>query len=151
MPRKVPTPHELQDLRGCVCLALRRAARVITQRYDASLRPFGLRATQLPILTAAVGEGRVPLAALAESLGMDRTTLLRNVRPLVRNRWIEVRPEAGSRRVEIRPTAKGRELLARVYPVWRSVQERVKSRLSDPEFGHALRNLGESMGKRSSG
>jgi len=148
MPTKAPTPRQLQDLQGCVCLALRRAARVVTQRYDAALRPFGVRATQIPILTAAVAGERVPLAALAETLGMDRTTLLRNVRPLVRGGLIEVRQEAGSRRAEIRPTAKGRERLARVYPVWRGVQERVKSDLPDPAFGRALHGLGESMRRR---
>jgi len=148
MPRKAPTPDQLQDLQGCVCLALRRAARVVTQRYDAALRPLGVRATQIPILTAAVSGERVPLAALAETLGMDRTTLLRNVRPLVRSGLIEVRQETGSRRAEIRPTAKGRERLARVYPVWRGVQERVKSDLPDPGLGRALRGLGESMRRR---
>ena len=139
MPKSGPTPTQLQDLRGCACLALRRAARIVTQRYDAALRPFGVRAGQLSILTAAASAPGAPLAALAEALGMDRTTLLRNVRPMVRKRWLEVRQEAGSRRAEVRATAKGRELLARVYPVWRRVQDDVSSQLPDPGFRHALR------------
>lgn len=145
MESKAPTASELQDLEGCVCLALRRTTRVVTQLYDLALRPFGVRVTQLPILTAAASRERVPLASLAEVFGMDCTTLVRNVRPLVRRHLVEVRRERGSRRAELRSTAKGRALLARVYPAWRRVQDRVGSRLSDPGWRRTLHDLEESM------
>ena len=66
---------------GCVCFRLRRTARAVTQFYDRALRPYGLRVTQLPILVAASMAEAVELSPLSEKLGMDRTTLLRNVRP----------------------------------------------------------------------
>lgn len=140
-----PTKEQLLDLQGCACLALRRASRAATQAYDAALRPLGVRVTQLPILTAVASRGRVPLAPLAEELSMDRTTLIRNLRPLERDGLVELGVEEGSRRTELRATAKGRALLARAYPVWRRVQERAGSRLPDPGWREMLRDLEATM------
>lgn len=140
-----PTEKQLRDLEGCVCLALRRASRAATQAYDAALRPLGVRVTQLPILTAVASRERIPLAPLAEALGMDRTTLIRNVRPLEREGLVERGVEEGSRRTELRATAKGRALLARAYPVWRRVQERASSGLPDPGWRAMLHDLEATM------
>ena len=144
-PRQTPTSAELKDFQDCLCLALRRTTRIVTQRYDTALRPLGLRATQLPILTAAATGDGVRLAPLAESLGMDRTTLLRNVRPLVRRRLVDVRRAAGHRHDELRATAKGRALLARVYPAWRGVQDEMRAQLPDSGWRLALGDLGQSV------
>jgi DNA-binding MarR family transcriptional regulator len=127
-----------QEINGCVCFALRRAARALTQFYDRALRPHGLRATQLPILWAANAKGSVPLAALAQELGLDRTTLLRNVRPLVRRRLVSVAPTANSRRTEIRGTAGGRALLARLYPHWKRAQEQALQTLEGTDWSRGL-------------
>ena len=142
-PHQTPTGAELREFQGCLCLFLRRTTRIVTQRYDAALRPFGLRATQLPILTAAATGDSVRLAPLAESLGMERTTLLRNVRPLVRRGLVDVRRAAGQRHDELRATAKGRALLARVYPAWRGVQDEMRAQVPDSEWRLALRDLGQ--------
>jgi len=117
----------------------------VTQRYDAALRPFGLRATQLPILTAAATGDGVPVAALADSLGMERTTLLRNVRPLIRRHLVDVRRAVGHRHDELRATAKGRALLARAYPAWRRVQDDVQAQIADPAWRLALNDLGRTV------
>jgi DNA-binding MarR family transcriptional regulator len=137
----------VEEMAGCFCAALRRTTRAVTQLYDAALRPHGLRATQLPILVAADRFGRVPLAAMAEKLGMDRTTLLRNVRPLVRRRLIEVATEEGSRRVEVRATRAGGALLGRVHPAWRRAQARVLAALEGVDWPGTLAALAEVGGK----
>lgn len=144
MERASPSRHELQALKGCLCLALRRTTRLVTQQYDAALRPFGVRVTQLPILTAAAG-GATPLAQLAAVLGMERTTLLRNVRPLVRRGLIVVRREKGGRRDEVTATTAGRALLQRLYPAWREVQDRMLADLKDPALLRTLAEMGQPM------
>lgn len=140
---EVPSPAHLQEMTGCVCFALRRTTRAVTQFYDAALRPHRLRATQFPILVAASLLGPVPLAPLAETLGMDRTTLLRNVRPLVRRRLLDVAPAADSRRTEIRATAAGRALLARVYPEWKRAQARALQSLEGLDWSRSLERLSQ--------
>lgn len=126
---------------GCVGFTLRKAARVVTQYYDRALKAHRLRVTQLPILVAASQHGAIPLGKLAPALGMDRTTLLRNVRPLVRRRLVEVSPEADSRRTEIRATAEGRALLARVYPDWKKAQDRALNSLRGSDWSRSLESL----------
>ena len=138
-----------REMADCVCFALRRTTRAVTQLYDAALRPHGLRVTQLPILVGANLRGEpVPLAPLAEFLGMERTTLLRNVRPLVRRKLIDiVTTDAG--RTEIRTTAAGRALLARLYPAWKKVQTGVLSSVEGVDWSVSLNALSRaSQGAR---
>ena len=148
MSRRTPSRTELQDFQGCLCLALRRTARMLTQQYDAALRPYGVRATQLPILTAAASGEPIPLARLADVLGMERTTLLRNVRPLVRQGLIAIRREKEGRRDELSATAAGQALLVRLYPAWRAEQDRLLSELKDPALRGTLAALGQSIRAR---
>jgi DNA-binding MarR family transcriptional regulator len=145
MRQRIPTGAELQSLEGCLCLTLRRTARAVTQHYDAALRSFGVRATQLPILTAAARHAHMPLAQMADVLGMERTTLLRNVRPLVRQGLITIRREKGGRRDLLSATAAGQALLVRLYPAWRAVQDRLLSELKDHGLRQTLGDLGRSI------
>lgn len=138
MARPRPDLARMQD---CVCTELRRASRLVTQRYDAALRPFGLRATQLPILVAAEVAGPVPLAALSARLGMERTTLLRNLRPLTRQGLVRVDTAAGSTRGEVHLTRAGRALLERVYPAWEEAQLAVLRSVRDPGWKRVLAQL----------
>src|SRR5713226_7185668 len=77
---------------SCACANLRKATRATTQLYDAMLRPSGLRATQFTLLVATRLIHTAPVTRLAKELGMDRTTLTRNLRLLERQGLIRVRP-----------------------------------------------------------
>jgi len=63
----------------CNCLAVRQAARHITQFYDQFLAPSGLRTTQFSILAKLRRLGLMTINALAAEMVMDRTTLSRNI------------------------------------------------------------------------
>ena len=67
---------------ACVCLGVQRAARALARRYDEALRPAGLTSGQFAILTALLGDDGVALTVLADRLGLERTTLTRNLAPL---------------------------------------------------------------------
>ena len=79
----------------CNCLAVRQAARHITQFYDRFLAPTGLRTTQFSILAKLRRLGPMTINALAADMVMDRTTLGRNILPLQRDGLIAV--ETGKR------------------------------------------------------
>src|SRR6267143_1511186 len=79
----------------CNCLAVRQAARHITQFYDQLLAPSGLRTTQFSILAKLRRLGPMTINALAAEMVMDRTTLGRNILPLERDGLIAI--EQGSR------------------------------------------------------
>jgi len=65
---------------ACNCLALRQAARHVSQIYDAHLALVGLRTTQYSILAKLKRLGPLSINELANSMVMDRTTLGRAIR-----------------------------------------------------------------------
>src|SRR5258708_1938527 len=93
MPSDTETPFP-----ECNCLALRQAARHVTQFYDQCLAPAGLRTTQVSILAKLKRLGPMKINALARELVMDRTTLGRTMQPLEREGLIEVVPNPADRR-----------------------------------------------------
>jgi DNA-binding MarR family transcriptional regulator len=82
----------------CNCLAVRQAARHITQFYDQFLTASGLRTTQFSILATLRRLGPMTINALAAEMVMDRTTLGRNVLPLERNGLIAIQQNSRDRR-----------------------------------------------------
>ena len=82
----------------CNCLALRQAARHVTQFYDQYLVPTGLRTTQFSILAKLKRLGPMTINALARELVMDRTTLGRTMLPLERDGLIRIEDGALDRR-----------------------------------------------------
>ena len=103
----------------CNCLALRQAARHVTQFYDQFLARAGLRATQFSILARLQRLGAMTISALAADLVMDRTTLGRNLQPLEREGLVVVVTGDTDRRSrEIRLTDTGAERLRTAIEGW---------------------------------
>ena len=113
------------DPRHCAHANLRKTMRVVSQVYNAALKPSGLRATQFTLLAVLSRRGELPLTQLAEILVMDRTTLTRNLKPLLAKGWIEVGREKDERVRLISITQAGRELVAEATPLWRDAQARI--------------------------
>ena len=82
----------------CNCLAIRQAARHVSQLYDECIAPSGLRGSQFSILARLKRHGATTINALARDLVMDRTTLGRNILPLEREGLVAVRPGSADRR-----------------------------------------------------
>jgi DNA-binding MarR family transcriptional regulator len=114
----------------CTCLLLRQATRRVSRLYDDRLRPAGLRTTQFSLLaTLRHGEG-VALGELAERMSMDRTTLTRNLKPLVQAGLVAPRPDPDDlRRTRLGLTDAGREALRAAVPLWRDAQRALRERL----------------------
>jgi DNA-binding MarR family transcriptional regulator len=107
----------------CNCLALRQAARHVTQFYDQFLAPAGLRTTQFSILARLRRLGPMTISTLAADLVMDRTTLGRNLQPLERAGLVAVVKGRTDRRSrEIRLTDVGAERLRTAMEGWVKAQ-----------------------------
>jgi DNA-binding MarR family transcriptional regulator len=125
----------------CNCLAVRQAARHITQYYDQFLAPLGLRTTQFSILAKLRRRGPLTINALAEQMVMDRTTLGRNILPLERERLISVAPGKSDRRSkELALTEAGIERLSAAYQGWTQAQAGFETAYGS-ERASALRGL----------
>jgi DNA-binding MarR family transcriptional regulator len=122
----VMTPKTGPDLlacRECLCLASRRASRAITRAFDRQLRPHGIRATQFSILVNLMERGPTTIGDLAEALGIERTTLTRNLSVVEDRGWVKIgvgHSDARSRVVTATP--KGRRAVSAALPAWRRAQ-----------------------------
>jgi DNA-binding MarR family transcriptional regulator len=110
----------------CSCEGLRRTARAVTQLYEDALAPSGLRATQFPIVVALAAVGPLPVTRLAQGLGLDRTTLTRNMRALLDQGLIAVADGEDRRTRVVALTPKGRENLTEALGMWEQAQASVE-------------------------
>ena len=122
----------------CLCASVRRAARALTQLYDAALGPAGLRVTQFTVLQALALAGEVSQKELAHLLVMDSTTLTRTLRLLAAEGWLAERPGADRRERRLRLSVAGRRRLARATPHWQRVQSRLRSRFGSARWQELL-------------
>lgn len=110
----------------CTCFRLRRAARQVSQVYDRELAAVDLSLNEYSILRRAEPQPRT-LGELAATAGMDRSTLTRNLKPLIDAGWLkETRGEDARQRV-IAVTASGRRRIAKAMPHWQSAQQRLQA------------------------
>jgi DNA-binding MarR family transcriptional regulator len=109
----------------CNCTALRKATRRVSQLYDSALEPCGLRTTQRSILMQIARSGNPPpLGELAEALVMDRGALTHTLKPLQRDRLVEVRVDPEDRRNRlVALTALGRKKLEESQALWKRAQQ----------------------------
>ena len=107
----------------CNCLAMRQAARHVSQYYDQHLAQAGLRGTQYSILARLGRMGPLSINALAAMLVLDRTTLGRNILPLQREGLIEAKPDLQDRRSKaLHLTAAGTARLRKAAQCWQQAQ-----------------------------
>ena len=109
----------------CICVNLRRLARITTQLYDEALSGSGLKVTQYSLLCAVEREQPVAISALAEELDLDRTTMARNLSLLERDGLIVLRAGEDKRVTLVTLTARGRNAVARARPAWERAQARI--------------------------
>ena len=110
----------------CAHFNLKKATRAATRLYDEALASTGLGISQFTLLVASALAGPQSISDLAAYLAMDRSTLSRNVQPLVKQGLLNLSPGEDSRTRLIEITDKGREILTAAYPLWQSVQGRVR-------------------------
>lgn len=132
---------DMTALENCVCFNLRWVTRAVTQFYDTEMRRHGIRPTQGSILASLHGKDSWTMAELSDWLGMDRTTLVRNLRPLQRDGFVTVAGGGRGNRVELTLTAKGRRQVEKFAPAWKSAQSAVVKTLGEERWSAILSDL----------
>ncbi len=125
----------------CAHANLRQATRVISQLYDAALKPCGIKATQFTLLAVLANRGALPLTKLAELLVMDRTTLSRNLQPLVRKGWLSIGREDDERIRLISLTEEGVAIVNQATPLWRDAQMSVATSMGASKLPDLISDL----------
>jgi DNA-binding MarR family transcriptional regulator len=131
----------------CTCFRIRGAARRVTQIYSRHLAPTGLKISQFSLLGFVCAEGPVAVGRLSELLATDRTTLTRNLSPLLKEGLIERAASGDKRRHELIATAAGRALFKRALPLWAEAEQEVRAALGPRLTADLHDSIAHSMEK----
>jgi|GEM_PF-219763 len=116
----------------CNCFAIRQAARYVSQLYERHLTVVGITSAQFTIIAAIGRRPGVQMAELSDAMVMDRTTLVRALKPLQRDGLVEAAQEsAASRAIGLRLTAAGKETLVKASAQWRAAQAEFEAKFGE--------------------
>lgn len=113
----------------CLCTGLRQAAHAMTEIYDEALAPSGLKITMFRVIRRLSEADEPTISELAGIVGLDRSSLGRNLKVLEREGLVTFTGGADERSKLVQLTSRGRKALKTALPLWRSVQKRMKSSL----------------------
>lgn len=144
MEKKIPQQSLYEFARQsvpCVGFHTRRATRLVTQYYDHVLAPASLRLTQFTLLNTLAVLGEMTMQYLALVLAMDRTTLTRNLGPLLRDELVQVEVGRDHRTRQVSITPAGAAALAAAQPYWEKAQAGIVEKLGAENWDQIMRSL----------
>ncbi|BCZ83285.1 transcriptional regulator [Paraburkholderia terrae] len=117
---------------SCLLTRTRQISRVLTAIYDEALRPFGVNASQFTLLVLIMEFGPLSRATLGRKNHHDRSTLTRNLQPLVAQGWVvEGMPGDDGRSRPLSLTKQGKALLHDAASAWSAAQSKAQSLLGE--------------------
>lgn len=131
---------------GCTWLRLRKATRRITQIYDLHLRDSGLKITQFSLLAAFKGGETFSMSELAARMVMDRTTLTRNLKPLVDAGWVVLGCGDDARCRDIAITPAGRQAFEAAMPAWQAAEREIRRLIGGDDVASLHHILDHTLG-----
>jgi DNA-binding MarR family transcriptional regulator len=127
--------------RTCACFNFRKASRSVTQHFDQILAPTGLRSTQLVILITGQLLGPSSIARLARELVMDRSTLTRNLKPLMNMHLMRFSHHDAGKQKSVEITIDGQAALLRSAPYWDQAQSQLVNRFGGEKWNRIMADL----------
>jgi DNA-binding MarR family transcriptional regulator len=138
---QVTAELNLNSMENCVCFNLRWVSRAFSQFFVSELNQHGLLPTQTPILGLLAAKPGASMSEVSDWMAMDRTTLVRNLRPLEREGLVKATGKGRGNKVSLALTPKGRKTLERFVPDWRVAQQKVIKTLGKERWTQILRDL----------
>jgi DNA-binding MarR family transcriptional regulator len=136
----MPRPSPPVQPQGCTNFKLRQLLRAVGRLYDGQLAAVGLKGTQYSLLSHVAALGPLAPSELAQRMGLDASTLTRNLRPLLEQGWCAQGPGADARSRSVSLTAEGRAKQQQAKAHWKRAQLELNHRLGAAEVValHAL-------------
>ncbi len=126
----------------CLSFNLRQAARLMAQEYDRHFRSIDLNGAQYSLMAAIERLEAPSVGALGQALGLEQSTVTRNVDLLARKNYVEAIPASDDhRRKHLRLTPAGRRKMAEAGPIWQAAQKEMTDRLGSKEADELRRLL----------
>lgn len=107
---------------GCTNFRLRRLTRVVSRHYDTHMAACGLKTSQYSLLSHVQQLGPLRPVDLARAMGVDASTLTRNLRPLVAAGWVVQGAGVDARSNLLSITDAGRDKRLEAQRHWRAAQ-----------------------------
>ena len=120
----------------CYCTNLRRGALWATEYYDRMLAPSGLSVPQYYLLINLSRMEKANLSQWAERVGLDRTTMVRNVKTL-ENKGLVTPVEGRGKTFTL--TDLGKSTLVQGVALWERAQEQLRSSIGEEDAEALLR------------
>ncbi|WP_319761100.1 MarR family winged helix-turn-helix transcriptional regulator [Maridesulfovibrio sp.] len=116
---------------------------MVTQFYDQMLAPSGLKGTQYSLLRYVEQLEPVNMTELAKHMGLDRTTLVRNAKPLEAQGLLASARGRDLRTHELHLTEPGREKLKEATVMWQKAQDNLEEFLGSTQLENLLVLVGK--------
>jgi DNA-binding MarR family transcriptional regulator len=123
---------------ACINFQMMRSSHYILKTYDDAYRPYGVRATQMPVLGVVARRQPVTIRQIADELESERSVMSRKLQVMENRGWVKEDPETTGREKTFVLTKEGKELVETIMPVRLEVQKRMMSALSDEELNLLL-------------
>lgn len=114
---------------SCYCINLRRLNNVVTKIYDEYLEEIKLTVNQYSLLININKLEICSVSDLAIYVGLERTTLVRTLKPIFDKGLIEDISQSNQRNRKIKITEKGKELLKEGKPLWNQAQKEMEDKI----------------------
>lgn len=102
---------------------------MVSELYDAYLEPSGISVNQLSLLVNLRHLGTASVSDLASYVGLERTTVVRTVKPLLERGLVEDASAIGQRNRALQLTVLGKQTLKQALPLWNEAQGEMERRL----------------------
>ncbi len=123
----------------CYCLAARRGSRFITRIYDRHLAAVQLSFSQFSLLVLIYEHPGITLSTLAELMVMERTTLLRTIKPLRTGDWVMCEPQGAKKILAFTLSALGEVKFQEAHCAWADAQKELEQKIGQ-DAAVSLRN-----------
>lgn len=124
----------------CYCTNLRKCANAASVFYDRALDSAGLTIAQYYLLINLSRMGTANITHWAQRVGLDRSTMTRNVKLLQSRDLIESAQGHGK---TFTLSQQGKEMLDRAVPLWEEAQRQVEEILGEEDAQALLRICGK--------
>lgn len=125
---------QMQSL--CYSTNLRRSANRISEYYNKQIKPAGITAAQFSLLNNLRRMNQANVTDWAQAVGLERTTMIRNIRPLESGGFIQ-RAEGHGKTYKL--SRKGENILKKADPLWQKAQRNIEEFLGDDDAEAILR------------
>ena len=139
-----------QNAQTCLLFRVRALSRTLTAVYEEELRPLGLKASQMNVMTAIAASGEARLSKLADQIALEPSSLSRVVDVMRRNGWVETVTDLDDDRARLaRLTDAGNALYAEAIPLWRKAQTRARKLLGQEDADAFAGLVNRSLARRA--